>query len=223
MLRGLHEGEERSNIITVGTHRDIAGDCEETPKEQNKKLADIASHHYKDGVVYWNEVMAEIIFQLNTKNPDYHDKKEASKIRACIESGAKQHQIPIWWFIFQLILESLAVNLGREVLSKEVIHVSNTLGFPEEEVDAALTFFDKLNIFLYKNTVLPGVVFTNAQVPLDKLSKLVEKQYHLRAAMAYPTKAADYPMTGDWRKFRDKGILTLDLLVNKEFKDHHVD
>ena len=93
--------------------------------------------------------------------------------------GATRVKIPIWWFILQLILEALSLKLGRDVLSKdECLHVSNTLGFSEGELDAALAFFDKLNIFFYKKAILPHVVFTSAQVPLDKLSRLVEKQYH---------------------------------------------
>ena len=99
--------------------------------------------------------------------------------------------------------------------------MSKSLGFSEGELDAALVFFDKLNIFLYKQSILPGVVFTNAQVPLDKLSRLVEKQYHLKAAEADPNKAADHAITGDWQKFRDSGILTLKFL--EEFKAHYVD
>ena len=222
MLRGLHKGEKRSKIIVVGTHKDLVSDCDETPQQKNEKLAAIVSPHFKDDVVYCNEGLEEIVFQVNTKNPDSEDKKEAGKIRACIEKGAKQHEIPIWWFVLQLILEALAIKLGREVLSKkECIHVSDSLGFSEGELDAALTFFDKLNIFLYKRNILPGVVFTNAEVPLQKLSKLVAKQYHLRAAMDDPTKAADHAMTGDWQKFRDNGILTLDFL--EEFKEHYVD
>ena len=244
MLQGLHKedkcsvdtqqdmaivGEETpkkknkcSRIIAIGTHKDLAGDCEETPEEKSKRFAAIASPHFKDDIVYCNEGLEQIVFQVNTKNPGIDDKKEATKIRTCIEKGATEHKIPIWWFIFQLILESLAIKLGREVLSKkEVLHVSETLGFSEGELDAALTFFDKLNIFLYKKTILPGVVFTNVQVPLDKLSKLVEKQYHLRAAMTDPSKAADHAMSGDWQKFRDNGILTLDFL--EEFNDHYVE
>ena len=244
MLQGLHKGGKSSVdtqedvptngeetpteknkcswIIAIGTHKDLAGDCEETPEEKSKRFAAIASPHFNDDIVYCNEGLEQIVFQVNTKNPGIDDKKEATKIRACIEKGATEHKIPTWWFIFQLILESLAIKLGREVLSKEeVLHVSETLGFSEGELDAALTFFDKLNIFLYKKTILPGVVFTNVQVPLDKLSKLVEKQYHLRAAMADPSKAADHAISGDWQKFRDNGILTLDFL--EEFNDHYVE
>ena len=221
-LRGLHKGKQHSMIITVGTHKDMAHTCEETPDEKNRRFATIASPYFKDDLVYCNEGLEEIVFQLNTKSPGSDDKKAARELRRCIEKRAKRHKIPIWWFILQLILEALAHKLGREVLSKEeCMHVSDSLGFSEEELDAALAFFDKLNIFLYKKAVLPGVVFTNVQVPLEKLSRLVEKRYHLRAAFADPHKAREHATTGDWKKFRDHGILTLDFL--KESSDHYVD
>ena len=223
MLRGLHEGEgKRSKIIAVGTHRDLADDCEETLEEKNKKLISIAFPHFKKDVVFRNDVLKEVVFPVNAKVPEEDDKKEASKIRASIEKGAKQHKIPIWWFILQMIVEALAHKLGRDVLSKdECLHVSDSLGFTEGELDAALAFFDKLNIFLYKKSILPKVVFTNPQVPVDKLSNLVEKRYHLKAAEADPTKATGVAMGGQWKNFRDSGILTPECL--NEFKSHYVD
>ena len=222
MLRGLHEGEKHSKIITVGTHKDLVDECEETPKMKNEKFCEIASPHFKKDLVYRNKALKEVIFQVNTKVPKEDDKREASKIKDSIVEGATRVKIPIWWFILQLILEALSHKLGRYVLSKEeCVHVSNTLGFSEGELDAALAFFDKLNIFLYKKHILPHVVFTSAQVPLDKLSKLVEEQYHLKAAEADPTKAADKATTGDWQNFRDNGILTLKFL--EEFREHYVE
>ena len=222
MLRGQHEGENSSKIIVVGTHRDLIEDCKETLEEKNKTFASITSHHFKQNVIFRNEGLKEIVFPINAKAPEHDDEKEASKIRASIEKGATQHKIPIWWFILQLILEALAHKLGRDVLSKdECLHVSHSLGFSEGELDAALAFFDKLNIFLFKKKILPRVVFTNPQVPLDKLSKLLEKQYHLKAAEADPTKAANLATTGDWQNFRDRGILTLKFL--EEFKSHYVE
>ena len=221
MLQSLHQEEEaqqeggQSKIITIGTHRDLAGACTETLEEKNKKFAAIVSDHFQSHVVYRNEGLKDIVFPLNTKAPEEEDKKEAHKIRASIEKGATQHKIPIWWFVLQLILEDLG---GRGVLSKDdCLHVSNLLGFSEEELNAALAFFDKLNIFLYKEKVLPGAVFTDPQVPLDKLSRLVEKQHHLKAAEADPSRAA---MKGDWQSFRDRGVLTLKFL--EEFKSHYV-
>ena len=222
MLRGMHEGGRHSKIITVGTHRDLAGDCKETLTEKNNKLVAIASSNFKRDVVYRNEGLKEVVFPVNTKAPEEVDRKEGEKIRTNIEKGATQHEIPIWWFILQMILEGLARKLGRDVLSKEeCLHVSDLLGFSEVELNAALSFFDRLNIFLFKETVLPTVVFINPQVPLDKLSKLVEKQYHLKAAEADPSKAADVAMTGDWQSFRDQRVLTLQML--QEFESHYLE
>ena len=213
MLRGRHEGGECSKIITVGTHKDLAHECDETPEEKNKKFTAIASPHFESDILYCNEDMKKVF------NPKDDDKDEASKIRASIEKGATLVEIPIWWFILQLILEALALKLGREVLRKdECVDVSTSLGFSEEELDAALDFFDKLNIFLYKKDILPRVVFTNPQVPLDKLSKLVERQYHLKAAEADPSKGANRAIVGHFRKFRDLGILSLEIL--EEFRSH---
>ena len=224
MLRGQHEGKERSKIIAVGTHKDLAHECEETPEEKNKKFVDIASPYFKDDILYCNERFDEIIFQVNTIKPTEDDKEEARKIRETIEKGTTQHKIPIWWFILQLILENLALKLGRKVLSRdECVHVASSLEFSEGELDAALEFLDKLNVFLYKKHILPGVVFTNPQVPLDKLSKLVEKQYHLKAVETDQTKPANQPMTGEWQIFRDCGVLTLKFLKEEEFNDHYVE
>ena len=227
MLQSLHQEKKarqevgQSNIITIGTHRDLAGDSTETLQEKNEKFAAIVSDHFQSHIVYRNEGLKEIVFPLNTKAPEEEDKKEARKIRASIEKGATQHEIPIWWFILQLILEDLAHRLRRGVLSKyDCLQVSNLLGFTEGELNAALAFFDKLNIFLYKEKVLPGAVFTDPQVPLDKLSRLVEKQHHLKAAEADPSRAADVATTGDWQSFRDRGVVTLKFL--EEFKSHYV-
>ena len=57
-------------------------------------------------------------------------------------------------------------------------------------------------------------------MPLDKLSRLVEKQHHLKAAEADPSRAADLATTGDWQSFRDRVVLTLKFL--EEFKSHYV-
>ena len=221
MLQGLHKAEKRSKIIVVGTHKDLLHECEEKPIDKNKLLTKIASPHFEDEVVYCDDSMDDVVFQMNTKSPEDDDKKEAFKIRSSIHKVATYHKIPIWWFILQRILEALAEKLNRKVLCKEeCTHVSNALGFSEGELEAALSFLDKLNIFLYKKDILPDIIFTDSQVPLDKLSVLVEKQYHLKAAEKSTTEALDVATTG-CKAFRDKGILTLDFL--KEFEKHYVD
>ena len=223
MLQGLGDKGKRSKIITVGTHKDLASKCEESPSQKNKRFVEIASSHFSTDIVYQSEGMNEVIFQVNTEKPGDDGKIKAKEIRSSIEKAAKEVKIPIWWFILQQILEALAQKLGRDVMKKEeCVHISETLGFSDGELDAALDFFDKLNIFVYKKNILPKVVFTNAQVPLDKLSELVEKQYQLKAAAtaADRSKAETKAMSGEWKLFRDNAILIPSLL--REFERHYV-
>ena len=84
-----------------------------------------------------------------------------------------------------------------------------------------LSILTKLNICLYKPNILEDVVFTSAQVPLDKLSELVHKRYQLKVAEVDPTRATDEPCPGEWEIFRDHGILCTSLLDG--FPKHYVE
>ena len=222
MLQNLACGKNRSKIIVVGTHKDLASSCEETLEQKNRKLEKIASHQFSKDIVYINDALNGIIFEVNTKNPSGDDKEKAAKIKASIHKVTKAAvKIPIWWFVLQQVLEGIAKKRGTDILSKEDCKiVSNDLGFPEAQLNAALDFFDKLNIFLYKPNILPGVVFSNAQVPLDKLSELVHKRHQLQAVVVDPTTAATEPCPGEWKEFRDHGTLYTSLL--REFPKHYV-
>ena len=217
MLQNSACGKSRSKIIVVGTHKDKAGSCEETLEQKNRKLEEIASPHFSKDIVYINDTLKGIIFEVNTKNPSKDDKEKAAKIKASIHKVTKAVvKIPIWWFILQQVLEGIARKRGTDVLSKEdCIHASKALGFTDAQLDAALEFFDKLNIFLYKPNILPDILFTNAQVPLDKLSELVHKRHHLQVAEVDSTNDS---CPGEWNKFRDHGILSTKLL-----DEHYVD
>ena len=220
MLQNLACGKSRSKIIVVGTHKDKAGSCEETLEQKNQKLKEIASPH---NIFHANQALKEVVFEVNTKSPSEEDKVKATKLKTSICEVNKTVKIPIWWFILQQVLEGIANKRGMDVLSKEdCIHASKVLGFNEEQLDVALEYFDKLNIFLYKPNILEDVVFTSAQVPLDKLSELVHKQHQLKAAEVDPTKATDEPCPGEWETFRDHGILCTSLL-EYEFPKHYVE
>ena len=219
MLQNLGCGKSQSKIIVVGTHKDLAGSCEETLEQKNQKFKEIASPHK---IFHANEVLKEVVFEVNTKSPNEEDKIKATKLKTRICEVNITVEIPIWWFILQQVLEGIANKRGMDILSKEdCIHASKALGFNEEQLDVALEYFDKLNIFLYKPKILKDVVFTSVQVPLDKLSEIVHKRYQLQAAEVDPTRAADEPCPGEWETFRDHGILYTSLL--HEFRKHYVE
>ena len=218
MLQNLGCGKSQSKIIVVGTHKDLAGSCEETLEQKNQKFKEIASPHK---IFHANQALKEVVFEVNTKSPSEKDKVKATKLKTTICKVNKTVKIPIWWFILQQVLEGIAKNRGMDILSKEdCIHASKVLGFNEAQLDVALEYFDKLNIFLYKPNMLKDVVFTNVQVPLDKLSELVHKRHQLQVAKIDPARAAGEPCPGEWEEFRDHGILCTSFL--DEFPKHYV-
>ncbi len=105
------------------------------------------------------------------------------------------------------------------VLSKqECLKVAEKLHISEDLLIEALKFFHKQHTFHYYADILPNVVFTNTQVLLDKLTELVKQVYRMREAVSNPS---SYTLkTGNWAKFRDRGIITLEFL--KKFDKHYV-
>lgn len=218
MLRGLDLKNSNSILVVIGTHRDQAATCEETVDQKNKKFEDIVSSppHFKKHTLYSDSSMSKVIFELNTINPEPKDKEIAQKIRDRVEKLAREQekvQIPIRWYILKMILEELASKLKRKALRKqECEEVASSLGLGEAELEAALNFFHKLNFFFYKKDILPEFVFTSSQVPLDKVTELVEERYHLLEPETDPSKRSDEPREGNWCDFRDQATITLNQL-----------
>ena len=186
-------------VMVVGTHHDkleeaIANSSQseaqdeavETLEEKNKKLLDMLEPEFADQLVYYSSDMKELVFPVNTLNPGEKDKATAESIRLHIEaSGAEKIKIPIWWHILELLLQELAKKLGRGVLSKaECRKMARLLGIKDDALEAALKFFDTLNVIKYNPDVLPNVVFISSQIPLDKISELVFHRYLLRPKLS---------------------------------------
>ena len=223
---------EKPKIIIVGTHRDVLEEkvkeaskfqalaSVETLQDKNKALLEILEPDFSDQLVrHHND---QLIFPLNTLNPGEEDQAIATLIRKAVEnSTAKETQVPNWWYIFELLLQELARHLGRKVLSKaECLEVANMLGFDERALEAALSFFDQLNVIKYSPKVLPHVVFTDSQVPLDKVSELVREAYLLRGGQSALFEQPCSPQEVQLRRhFRDHGVVSHELM--KKFPRHY--
>ena len=251
MVRTLHshpiEGKH-SNIMVAGTFRDKEKKCRETRAEKNKILFNLLHPHFPNDLVLYG-AQRELIFPLNTKDPDQDDQRVAQLLRQAIESSAPDPvRIPISWYLLELALRRLAALLNRRVLSrKECLSIAQQLGFSENEFNAALTHFDELNLCLYYPDVLPNVVFSDPQVPLDKVSELVQHSYKLREPeqVRQPQKSLrlkfrdmfskpkhslnevrqppilGVAMESKWLRFRDQGIVRRKFL--EEFPRHYKD
>ena len=226
--------DQPPKIMMVGTHLDkleaavkqskcldqsVPGDDVETLEDKDKKLLEMLNPEFSDQLVFYSSDMKKLIFPLNTLNPLGKEKAIAQSIRHAIEaSGAKEVRIPIWWYIMELLLQELAKKIGRGVLSRaECLEMARLLHIKEDSFDAALEFFDELNVIKYSPDVLPNVVFIDSQIPLDKVSELVDYNYLLRQpARVEPS----FPVEGEWRHFRDQGVVSKECL--KQFKQHYV-
>ena len=194
------------DIIMVGTHRDKADECPESIEEKNEKLLKIFGPELEPHLVFY-EGVESLLFPVNTIDPDDLDRAVAEMIRVAIERSklVKEVKVPIWWFILEPLIQGLAKKLGKRVLSREqCVKIANTLGFSERSFNAALKFFNELNVIKY-STALPDVVFVDSQVPLDNVSDLVQEGYSLRHGRTSPRR-------GNWKRFCYEGVVTLEFM-----------
>ena len=221
------------NIIMVGTHLDkleekyiehplsvsAQSGVDTELEEKNKQLLETLKPDFFDQLVFPSSDMTKLLFPLNTLNPGEQDKAIAQSIRHAVEtSGAKEVNIPIWWYIMELLLQELAMELGRGVLSRaECLEMARLLGIHGDAFNAALEFFDELNVIKYYPDVLPSVVFIESQIPLDKVSELVHHSFLLRQPQSAKL---SLPVEGEWRHFRDRGVVSKVYL--NHFSRHYV-
>ena len=206
--------------IFVGTHMDLEHQCPEPRDEKNQKISEMLPPAVQDNAIYCGEGLKKLIFAVNAKTPGHQEKKIAAELRRVIveRSHVKPKRIPLRWHALELALQKLMLELGRGVLSKaEGLAVARRFHFTEDSFEEALKYLDSLNILFYYKDVLPGIIFCDPQVLLDKVTELVEHSYRLQ------TNACQHVATeGKLRKFRDLGIVTLELLSKKEFGRHYV-
>ena len=231
--------DQPPKIIMVGTHLDKLEEmCTEQPspgtsklsehstklesvEEKDQNLIEMLKPEFFDQLVFPSGDMKKLLFTLNALNPGEREEGTAQSIRHAIEtSGARKEKVPIWWYIMELLLQELAKELGRGVLSRvECLEMARLLGIRSDSFDAALEFFDKLNVIKYSPDVLPNVVFIESQIPLDKVSELVYHSYLLREP---PSAKSSLPVEGEWRHFRDRGIVSKACLKSECFSRHYV-
>ena len=207
--------------IFVGTHKDLEQCTSESREDKNRKIHDMLPPVVQDNAIYCDERLKELIFAVNAKTPGQQEKEIAAELRKVIveRPHVKPKRIPLRWHALELALQKLMLELGRGVLSKaEGLTIAQRFHFTDESFEEALKYLDNLNILFYYKDVLPNVIFCDPQVLLDKVTELVEYSYRLQTGACQHIAAV-----GKLRKFRDQGIVTLDLLSKKEFRRHYVE
>ena len=155
-----------SRLIIVGTHRDQEHLCaDETRQHKNKLLHELLLPSMKDYVMRNScAIDTDIMFSLNTKEPDATDVKVTIDLRKTIlsmKTRMKPQPIPIKWLIFHQELQALSKENNTDQLNLDQCDQVAKRLHMKQDTKAALMFFSDLNVIFYYPEVLPDVIFVN--------------------------------------------------------------
>ena len=223
-MKQISRSEVRCNPPPGGGVQPYISDKIETLEEKNKQLLEMFEPEFSQQLILYPGHKKSLLFPVNALNPGERDKAVAQSMRCAVEkSGAREVKVPVWWYVLELLLQELAKELGRGVLSRaECLQMAHLLNIPEESFDAALVYFDELNVIKYSPKVLPDVVFVDSQIPLDKVSELVYHSYLLSQPKGEAVElSSSIPTTLEAQKeFTEYGVVSETLL--DQFPRHYV-
>ena len=213
-LGAMCSQDARPLIITVGTHRDAADWCSESIEEKSQKLkALLDAGSFR--IVYNGEELKEVIFAVNGKTPQDEDRHVAKVLREEIISVCPQPiKMPIAWFGLEVLLQRSSHDGILSLV--ECQGCAKRLHIEGDAFSAALHHLVHNNVFLHYPEVLPQTVFCDPQVVLTKVSEIVEYHHKLLYRPAGGVAAK-----GDLVKFRDHGLLSVELL--NKFSKHYTE
>ena len=197
-------------LLVVGTHRDcVEGDLAARVKEYDDALRAILLPACEAELICYSP--SEIPFVLNLKEPDDDDVSKLELIRTKVSESEVGEVVtkPGSYFIFEQVLMEFAAKKGRDILSfDECLEVGGNLKMKAEDVQAALIFFHRQITFLYFQHVLPNLVFTKPQTPLDFINAVVQFSYKVNCG---EVKGVTAKLTSSLRD----GIITEEILSHK--------
>ena len=218
----------QSKVFVIGSHRDKMSECNETIETKNERLLEsfrpvIGSHI----VMYQMGDPDQLIFPVDSTSREPEDMATVNKFKKQILKECKgtiKKNIPLPWFILEQVLQSLAQMMKVTVLStQECFKAANeTFSMPRDDCEAAIKYLGKLNIMFYHPKILPGIVFVNAQIILDKITELVRCNHGLKTGVTDEDKVPSRMQGGEGLDFRDFGLINAELL-GKAFPSHYRD
>ena len=205
--------DKQSRVLVVGTHLDLAHKSSESIEDKNKKLLEMLILALGKKLI--TRSPDKVVFPLNALTPGEDDQKVAGEIRGEIAKDkhlSEPYKVPIAWFL----LEQDMQKLERSVVNLQTCYQLGTiLHMTKPTVNAALDYFNELNIILYYPSILPNVVFVSPQVIVDKVTQLIECSFYLRG------RPESEEMDSEER-FIDHGELSVETLADPKFLKHFV-
>ena len=208
-------------LAFIGTHRDE--ECAEEPLEVKDKIVhqiicEMLPPELQECVISRSNTLEHAIIPINAKSPQPIDYRRITSLRESVmkKCSPQKRKLPLKWHGLEMALQKMMEELGRKVLHKdECFGVAIRMHFSDEEFEAALQYFNELNIVSYYKDNLPQVVFGTSQVVVDKITEIV--QYYLWLEK----NPEESPSRGDKRKFLEKGVVSVELLSSNELNKHY--
>ena len=211
--RFLRKKGQCFRMVAVATHRDCVaeGELAARVKEYHQALKDILlPANNEELLCYSND---EIPFVLNLMKPDSTDLAKLDLIRQKVsESDVGERVVtPAAFLIFEQELAEFAAGKNeKNIVSLEhCLQVGAKLKMDADSVRSALIFFHRQFTFLYFRHVLPHLVFTKPQVPLDSINSIVQFSYKVESG---EVKGVTKKLTSSLRD----GIITEEILSHEQ-------
>ena len=202
-------------LLVVATHRDCVpeGELETRVEAFDRALRGILLPANDEELIIFSA--NQIPFVLNLKDPDKEDQTRLDLIRTEVSEGevrvGEVVKTPGSFLVFEQVLAEFASKtVERDIVSlKECQVIGEKLNMKPEEVEAALIFFHRQFTLLYFRHILPNLVFTKPQTPLECINAVVKFSYKIESGevMCIKEKLAS--------SLRD-GIITEEILSHKQ-------
>ena len=206
-------------IAFIGTHKDLEYQCkDESMEAKNRKLLNIIPPQMRDSVISYKR--DSLIFPINALNPGADDEAVLDVLRGLIMSELHklpQIRIPLRYFGLEMAFQRVAKYQNKGVLSlEECFKEAIALHFTREGFMDALMYLKANKRVLYYEAILPGVVFTDTKILLDKFTEIMEHYLMLVGSESSPVGST----LGAIKKFLSCGIITREIL--SRFKSQYI-
>ena len=201
-------------LLVVATHKDCVpqGELPARVKAFDQVLRDILLPACEKELISFTA--SQIPFVLNLKEPDGDDLKRLDLIRSEVGKSEVGEVVrtPGAFLVFEQELMEFAKKKDptRGILSlSECRAIGARLKMKQEDVEAALIFFDRQFTLLYFRKLLPNLVFTRPQTPLDCINAVVKFKYKVGSGEVMGIAQKHMSSLKD-------GIITEEILEHKE-------
>ena len=202
-------------LLVVATHRDCVPEGELVTRVEafDQALRDVLLPANDEELIIFSA--NQIPFVLNLKSPDKDDQNRLDLIRSEVSGGdvkvGEVVKTPGSFLVFEQVLAEFASKtVKRDIVRlKECQVIGEKLNMKPEEVEAALIFFHRQFTLLYFRHILPNLVFTKPQTPLECINAVVRFSYKIESGevVCIKEKLAS--------SLRD-GIITEEILSHKQ-------